>query len=171
MSDLVIDADVMRASGSSEHPASKNARLILESIRDGGHRIVQTPALKNEHDKHQSRLAKQWRGSMVSRKQWVPKKPPEDALLRAHLVLAQNPEAMNDEVAVLKDAHLLEAAAASDMRVISKDCTAKELFQKGCPLPDPYGHIQWADATRQPDETLLWIQEGCPDRPEWRICP
>jgi hypothetical protein len=46
MSDLVVDADIMRASGASEHPVSKNARLVLERIRKGGHRLVQTPALK-----------------------------------------------------------------------------------------------------------------------------
>lgn len=170
MSDLVIDADIMRASGLSEHPVSKNARLILERIRDGGHRFVQTPALKKEHDKHQSLLAKQWRGSMVSRKQWVPKKPPEDMVLRQHLVRAQNPESSNDEVAVLKDAHLLEAAAASDFKIVSKDTTARRLFQRGCPLPGLYGRIQWADATLHPDETLLWIEQGCRDRVDWRIC-
>lgn len=171
MSDLVIDADIMRASGISEHPFSKNARLILEKIRDGGHRLVQTPALKQEHDKHQSRLAKQWRGSMVSRKQWVPKRPSEDTSLREHLVKAQSETAPKDEVAVIKDAHLLEAAASSDLRIVSRDTTAKQLFQKGCPLPEPYGRIQWADATLNPDETLLWIKQGCPDRPVWRICP
>ena len=42
----------------------------------------------------------------------------------------QNVESPNDETAVLKDAHLLEAAAASDMRVLSKDTTAKRLFFK-----------------------------------------
>lgn len=171
MSDLVIDADVMRAAGISEHPVSKNARLILERIRDGGHRLVQTPALKKEHDKHQSLLAKQWRGSMVSRKQWVPKKPSEDMPLRLHLVRAQNEASPKDETAVLKDTHLLEAAASSDFRIVSKDTAARQLIQKGCPLPEPYGRIQWADATLTPGETLLWIEQGCPDRTDLRICP
>jgi hypothetical protein len=171
MSDLVIDADLMRAAGFSEHHVSRNSRLILEQIRAGGHRLVHTPSLKREHDKHQSLFAKQWRGSMVSRKQWVPITPPENAALRQHLVRAQNSESKKDEIAVLKDAHLLEAAAASDLRIISNDTTAKALFRKGCPLPVPFGRILWADATLLPDDTQSWIEQGYPDRPDWRICP
>ena len=130
MSDLVIDADIMRAAGVSEHPVSSNARLILESIKSAGHRMVHTPAIIKEHKRHQSRFARTWRASMFSRKLHAPKNASEDAELRKHLVHAQNVESPNDETAVLKDAHLLEAAAASDMRVLSKDTTAKRLFQK-----------------------------------------
>lgn len=171
MSDLVIDADIMRAAGVSEHPVSSNARLILESIKSAGHRMVHTPAIIKEHKKHQSRFAKTWRASMFSRKLHAPKNASEDAELRKHLVHAQNVESPNDETAVLKDAHLLEAAAASDMRVLSKDTTAKRLFQKGCPLPEPYGRIQWADVTLHPDQTLDWIAQGCPEIQDWRLCP
>jgi hypothetical protein len=171
MSDLVVDADIMRASGTSEHPESKNARLILEQIRVSGHRLVQTPALKKEHDKHKSRFAQTWRVSMVSKKQWLLVKPPENPVLRQHLVQAQNPDSKRDETAVLKDAHLLEAAAGSDFRIISRDSTAKKLFQNGCPLPEPYGRIQWADVSLYPDETLLWIRQNCPEQKDWRICP
>lgn len=170
MSELVIDADVLRSAGTTDHPFSKNARSILEAVRSADHLLVQTAALKTEHDKHQSRFAKTWRANMVARKRWVPKRAPEDPRLRQHLVESQNPDSKKDEIAVLKDAHLLEAAVVSNLRVVSKDTTAKSLFQKGCPLPDPYGRILWADVTQNPDATLEWIANGCPDRLEWQLC-
>ncbi len=171
MKDLVIDADIMRASGTTEHPVSNNARLILEMVREKGHRLVQTRALKAEHDKHQSRFAATWRGSMVARKQWVLIDVPEDVGLRERLAVPQNPESAKDEAAVLKDAHLLEAAAASGNRVISNDTTAKQLFQKACPLPAPHGRILWADTTAHPEEGVRWVEGDCPEWPDWRICP
>lgn len=171
MKDLVIDADIMRASGTTQHPVSKNARLILEMVREKGHRLVQSRALKAEHDKHQSRFAATWRGNMVARKQWVLIDVPEDADLRERLAVAQNPESTKDEIAVLKDAHLLEAAAASGHRVISNDTTAKLLFQKACPLPDPHGRILWADTTALPEECVRWVEDDCPERRNWRVCP
>jgi len=170
MSDLVIDADVMRSAGTTEHPISRQARAVLEAVRASGHRLVHTAALKTEHDKHQSRFARTWRNSMVSRRQWVRYEPPDDRRLRSHLVRAQNPDSRNDESEVYKDAHLLEAASAADLRLVSQDSTAKALVKKACPLPDPYGRIVWADVTRFPDETVRWIEAGCPDRVAWRIC-
>lgn len=170
MSDLVIDADIMRASGTSEHPVSSNARLLLETIRERRHRLVQTRALKEEHDRHQSRFARMWRVFMVSRKQWVLIEAPEDPMLRRRLVRAQDPGATEDEVAVLKDAHLLEAAAASGNRVLSRDTKARQLVQKACPLPGRHGRILWADVTRHPNDTLAWVNEDCPQRDDWKIC-
>ena len=88
MSDIVIDADIMRSAGTSEHPHSSHARQILEAIRDGGHRMVQCAPLMAEHRKHQGRFASAWRTSMVSRKQWVQWHYQEDAVLRETLVAA-----------------------------------------------------------------------------------
>ncbi len=169
--DLVIDADILRSSGLTESPTSTNARLLLEAVAGKGHRLVQTTALKLEHDKHASRFAKTWRARMVARKQFVFLQVPENLNLRSHLARAQNPESAREEEAVLKDTHLLEAAAAGDLRVLSKDKTALGLFKKGCPLPKPFGQIVWGDLTQQPDATIAWIKQDCPDQKDWRLCP
>lgn len=171
MSDLVIDADIMRAAGESEHPHSSNARRLLETIRDAGHRMVQCAPLVAEHKKHQSAFASRWRASMVSRKRWVPWAYQEDGKLREVLVAALPSEATAQLAAVLKDAHLLEAASATDGRVLSKDAKARNLFRRACPALGVNKTILWGDLTGSPEEVIDWVQIGCNSRTDFKLCP
>ena len=82
MSDIVIDADIMRSAGTSQHPHSSNARKLLDAVWDAGHRMVQCAPLKQEHDRHQGRYASLWRTKMISKKRWVHWKYEENTDLR-----------------------------------------------------------------------------------------
>ena len=171
MSDLVIDADIMRSAGESEHPHSSNSRRLLETIRDAGHRMVQCAPLTAEHKKHQSAFASTWRASMVSRKRWVQWVYQEDRKLREVLVAALPLAASAQRDAVLKDAHLLEAASATDGRILSKDAKARNLFQRACPTLGIHKTILWGDLTGSPEEVIAWVQTGCTSRYDFRLCP
>lgn len=171
MSDLVIDADIMRAAGESEHPHSRNARDLLEAVRGSGHRLVQSPAIKSEHDKHSGKFAMLWRASMISRKRWVQVDCLEDPVLRDALVEALPANAISKEVAVLKDAHLLECAASADRRIVSKDRTARDLFRLACPNLGEYRRFLWGDMTESADSVIEWVKKGCVEAERFRLCP
>lgn len=172
MSDIVIDADIMRSAGTSENPHSGNARRALEAIWKAGHRIVQCRPIKEEYDRHQGRYASLWRTKMVSRKRWTYWNYAEDVALR-HTLVAALPETAgtSQERAVRKDAHLLEAAAATDKRIVSKDSKAKILFQHACPNLGMHRHIHWGDLTGAAKAVIEWIADGCNERDEFKLCP
>lgn len=171
MSDIVIDADILRSAGTSEHPHSKSSRELLEAIREGNHRMVQCAPLLAEHKKHRSRFAATWQANMTARKQSVYWKYEEDTALRKALVDALPPDAPAKEIAALKDAHLLEAAAATGQRIVSKDRTARDLFRLACPTLGDHGNILWGEMSLSCADVLNWITSGCAARDNFKLCP
>lgn len=168
---VVVDADVLRAAGSTEHPTSRLSRQALEAIRAGKHRLVLCGPLQQEYKRHASLFAERWQSNMVARKQLQRWDHVEDSTLRKLLVEALPEHATGQHKAVLKDAHLLEAAAATGQRIVSKDARAKALFQKACPKLQAHGRLLWGDLTEQPEETIEWIKQGCKDDPARHLCP
>ncbi len=171
MSDIVIDADIMRSAGTSQHPHSSNARKLLDAVWDAGHRMVQCAPLKQEHDRHQGRYASLWRTKMISKKRWVHWKHEENTDLRRILVEAFPAGSQARDREVLKDAHLLEAAAATDKRIVSKDATARNLFRLACPNLIAHKAILWGDLTGAPAKVIQWVEDGCAERKDFRLCP
>ena len=171
MSDIVIDADIMRSAGTSEHPHSSNARKVLDAIWDAGHRMVQCAPLKEEHDRHQGRYASLWRAKMISKKRWKHWKYVEDTVLRNTLVAALPAESRVKDREMLKDTHLLEVAAATDNRIVSKDATARNLFRLACPNLGIHKAILWGDLTGAPAKVIQWVKDGCAERNDFRLCP
>jgi hypothetical protein len=171
MSDIVIDADIMRSAGTSEHPNSSNARKLLDAVWDAGHRMVQCAPIKEEYDRHQGRYASLWRTKMISKKLWVHWKYKEDKDLRRVLVDALPDGSLARDLEVLKDAHLLEAAAATDKRIVSKDATARNLFRLACPHLNVHKSILWGDLTGSPAKVIQWVDNGCAEQNDFRLCP
>lgn len=171
MSDIVIDADIMRSAGTSEHPHSRNSREVLEAIREGNHRMVQCAPLLAEHKKHRSRFASTWQTSMLSRKQWVRWEYQADDGLRSVLLAALPENSSNKEQAVLKDAHLMEAAAATGQCIISKDKSARDLFRLACPALGSHRHILWGEMTLSSEGVIDWVRSGCNERDDYKLCP
>jgi hypothetical protein len=71
---LVIDASVARAAGGEDatYPISVYCRDFLEAVLDLSHRVVMTPDIRDEWNKHQSRYACIWRRQMVAKKKLCP---------------------------------------------------------------------------------------------------
>ena len=55
---LVIDADVARSAGETEHPVSSACGKFLSTTTELGHRVVVTGEIRREWRKHASRLHK-----------------------------------------------------------------------------------------------------------------
>lgn len=112
-----------------------------------------------------------WRTRMISRKQWHHWTYEEDQDLRKILVEPLPASAIGKKRAVLKDAHLLEAAAATGRRIVSKDATARNLFRLACPHLNVHKSILWGDLTGSPANAIQWVKDGCAERTDFRLCP
>lgn len=160
---LVIDADVARASGSetATHPRAEHCRDFLNAVLSLSHRIVMTEKINNEWKNHQSRFARRWRVSMDARKKIDRINPPEYTELQAKVTDTASDE---DEIeAMEKDFHLLQAALATDQTVISLDETVRQLFKRASQQVGEIRDIIWVNPDRVVEEhPIAWLQNGAP---------
>ncbi|MEX5353671.1 hypothetical protein WCE02_20235 [Pseudomonas juntendi] len=121
---LVIDADIARSSGETEHPISSGSRRLLEAVSISGHKLALCPTLRAEWRKHQSRFAIKWLASMYARKKISSINPQPE--IATH-ILENIPDGKEKKIA-LKDCHLLDAAFNTGKIIASNDATARSAF-------------------------------------------
>lgn len=160
---IVVDTDIARAAGTGVHPTADACRAVLETVRDASHKVVLSPQQNEEWTTHRSRFTGRWLRSMVARRQQVILNPEPDSGLAATIATLPVPEEARD--AMLKDAHLLEMALATDRRVLSMDEAAYAHFQEaGAALADCRS-IHWANPLRDSDDAVAWLNRGAPADP------
>ena len=167
---LVIDADVARASGSetATHPRAEHCRDFLNAVLSLSHRMVMTEQINNEWKNHQSRFARRWRVSMDARKKIERIDPPENAELQAKVTTTTNNE--NEIEALQKDFHLLQAALLTDQTIISLDETVRQLFKQASQQIGEIQHIIWVNPDRTAEEQpIAWLQNGAPPEPHRQL--
>lgn len=62
--------------------------------------------------------------------------------------------------AILKDAHLVEAACQTDRIVISRDETVRDLFRRACPELHEIRDICWANPEIEDERVVDWLVSG-----------
>ena len=164
MSKLVIDASVARSCGNEQaaYPTSIRCRNFLMAVKDYHHNLVMTPDIKSEWDKHQSRFARQWLRQMIARKQF---KPLQDLPIDPELWNPIEKMAKNDKerAAMTKDILLLEAALATDRRIISLDeNTARTYFTRAARIIPKLQPIVWVNPDKPEETPIEWLQNGAP---------
>ena len=129
---LVVDASVAQAAGGASATAqvSKACRDTLQAILQICHRMVLTREMQQEWNKHQSGFARTWRVSMVARKKFESASDKREDLW--NLIAQLTPREQDIDI-MKKDFHLIEAALATDLRVLSLDQEARSLCD--CPWP------------------------------------
>ena len=137
---LVVDADVARAAGVSEHPVSKNSRVLLQALLQSGFKVGFCPVLLSEWKKHRSLFAKQWLGSMTARKRVVRITP--ESMAVSFIDSADITEDQKD--IANKDAHVVDAALALDKFIASNDRRAREVFSLVARDSAAFQGIIWA---------------------------
>lgn len=136
---FIIDADIARSSGNSEHPVSSGSRKLLENLAKKGHKIAMCPNLREEWKKHKSIFATKWLASMVARKKVVF----IDPLKKIKISIEENMvDCKNKEIA-LKDSHLIDAALAVDKIIVSNDNVAKNVFCNCLFMRGEIGDVSW----------------------------
>ncbi len=159
---LVIDASIARAAGETKHPTSKNCRDFLEAVRKHRHKLVLSPNINTEWDKHQSRFAFTWRRKMIATKSVVFLQT--DAIIQTELrdkidTLIPDDGARRE---MLKDVHLLEAALATDHTVTSLNELDRKRFQSVCDSIDEIRRIVWVNPDKAEEGCLAWVESGAP---------
>jgi hypothetical protein len=167
---LVVDASVLRASGSTEaiHPVAANCRDILMIILDVCHGTAVTAAILEEWNRHQSRFARTWRNSMYARGKVVSVSAAECS--DVHTALKQSQDLSANEVsAAEKDLHLIAAARSADRTIISSDNAALAVFRKLTLVTGTIADIFWVDPVSDLDGLRLWLEADGPPGSHWRI--
>jgi hypothetical protein len=115
-------------------------------------------ALEREWDVHQSKFARMWRVSMIS-KGLIYRVADESHRRVTNAVIACgfSPSEMR---AVQKDFHLVRAALATDRTVISRDDEAKRLFSVACSSVAELRRIIWMNPANEADECQCWLHKG-----------
>jgi hypothetical protein len=166
---LVIDASVAQSSGDAKdvNPTAKRCRDFLLAVREICHQAVMTEAIREEWNRHQSRFARQWRVSMVARRKLCIVNVAPDTVLREKITLVA--VRAQDEEAMLKDAHLLEAAIATDQVVISLDETVRVLFVAAALRIGEIGRVLWANPDMIEEACISWLESGVRNERRWQL--
>ncbi|MEW6378446.1 MAG: hypothetical protein AB1611_02430 [bacterium] len=157
---LVIDASVARSAGGDEatNLQSQCCRNFLQSILDICHRMVMTPQIISEWNRHQSNFARMWRVSMMARRKVDFLNDIQNSELSEKIKLVAVKE--NDVEAMLKDFHLIEAALASERTIISLDEIVKKLFAAASGSIGELKNVVWVNPAKEDEHPIIWLQDG-----------
>lgn len=161
---LVIDASIAFAAGTleSRHPTGERCRDFLITVRGVCHRMAWSEAIKAEWDKHQSPFAAQWLVSMMNLQKLRPVKDELSEELRN--AIEEHSEDQNVVAIMLKDAHLIEAALATDLRLAARDDTARGHFSRLAATLDSLRRVIWVNPDIDDEQAIDWLENGA--RPE-----
>jgi hypothetical protein len=168
---LVIDASVPRAAGSLEsgHPTGTRCRDFLIAVRGVGHRMAWSQALKAEWDRHQSAFALQWLLTMFKLDKLRRVEDEQSQELRQ--AITDHSKDRGVVAVMLKDAHLIEAALATDLRIAAMDDAARGHFIGLAETLDPLGRIACVNPAVEDEQVIEWIEKGAPPERSRRLRP
>ena len=152
---IVVDASIAHAAGSfeSKHPTGIRCRECLAAVRGTGHRLAWNAPIKSEWTSHESAFASSWRAEMFRRGKVTV--VPDDSIGEVRAAVATAPTERHS--ALLKDAHIVEAALNSDHRVLSCDSKACGHWRTVCEAYAPIGIINWVDPTNDHQGANAWL--------------
>lgn len=135
---FIIDADIIRSAGYSEHPISSTSRNLLDEVIKHKSETVYCKTLMAEWRKHRSTYSTKWIASMISKKKLVliPVKTEAKDFL-------ESLKESTDKKVALKDAHLVDLAIASNKIIFSNDTNAKNAFSKLLDKRSNFQKIYW----------------------------
>lgn len=167
---LVIDASVARSAGkeNATYPTSKHCRDFLNTVLDISHRVVMTPDIRDEWQKHESNFAGEWRRRMLAKRK-----------LDIHLDIVVDDELWSqiegftesdkEREAMIKDLRLIEAALATDKIVISLDEKVRNLFEKAADEVDELKEVVWVNPAKPEEKAIFWLKNGAAPEKERKL--
>ncbi|MBA0180358.1 hypothetical protein [Pectobacterium carotovorum] len=147
---IVIDADILRSSGTTEHPISSASRKVLQAVLDSACFAVVNEELENEWKQHSSRVAIGWRASMRSKSKII---RCAEGNFYYSIVHDSGLEEKLRRIA-LKDSHLVTLAIGHDKIVTSNDDRARKAFCNLCGERTELGQIFWVNVTNNSAEII-----------------
>lgn len=157
---LVIDACIAQGAGTNEISAQSEAcRETLDLAKKHGHRLAWSEEIAEEWGVHASGYSLRWWRVMQAhgRLHELGSVPCSDALSTAIAAQAANP---GERRCMMKDAHLLAAAAATDRRVISTERRCVGHFRRLARSHAPIQAVMWVDPTQEEPDGMAWLKAG-----------
>ena len=158
---LVIDSSIAAASGeTSKHPTAEICREFLDTVLRICHRVVLTPPVRDEWNRHQSRFARKWRLAMMKRGKV------EIVQVAAHHSIDEQIENARLDASVTaiidKDRHLIEAALATDKRIASLDDRVRNHLRANAATLPMVQPICWVNPNVASELPIVWLEAGAP---------
>src|SRR5207249_2170396 len=110
-----------------------------------------------------------WLVSMIKLNKLRPVK--DELLEELRESIEEESEDKNVAAILFKDAHLIEAALATDLRVVSLDDAARGHFCRLAASVDSLQRVVWVNPVIEGDEVIDWLTAGAPDKPARRLKP
>lgn len=159
---LVIDASVARSAGGEDatYPTSVHCRDFLIAVLDICHKVVMTPDIREEWNKHESDFARTWRRQMVAKRKFeFLDIPVNDELWDK---IDQMAGSNKHRAEMFKDLRLIEAAIATDKTVISlDDKTARKFFSGAAVHLDELKDLVWVNPDKiEEEKPIEWLEKG-----------
>lgn len=148
---FIVDADIIRSAGYSEHPVSSTSRTILNEIKDSNSNAVYCSTLMKEWKKHRSTYSTKWIATMMSKKRLLFIASDIEAK-----VFLENLENSKEKNIALKDVHLIDLAIASDKIIFSNDLNAKNAFSNLLDKRHNFKNIYWLSPKKDIDIILQY---------------
>ena len=155
---VVVDTNVARSASQSQHPVSGACRQVLEAMLAQQHRVVLSDTQFWEWQKHQSGFTKNWLRQMLGKKLYVHLRPePDSGLTQRIYALACTAKARAE---LLKDAHLLENALATDHAVLSQETNVLGLFSTHAAALQVPRPVAWVNPVPDAAACIKWLAAG-----------
>ena len=104
---------------------------------------------------------------MMARKKLNLVRLEESEDLRQKIDLINIPQA--SKTAMLKDCHLIEAAIATERRVVSLDVVARKLFSAASHNIEEIKDVIWVNPVTDSELVMAWLKEGAPVQVKWQL--
>lgn len=164
-STIVVDADIAFSAGGSDHPTSKNSRILLQTIISTNLSVVFCKTLSAEWRKHASPFASIWLSSMVAKKRLVRIDP--ENVIQPDIENAGLSE--TDTTVALKDAHVINNALKTDRFITSNDKTARRIYLEISKCSGKLNQVSWAVPMDDCENLERIFKDGGYIPPEWLL--
>lgn len=165
---LVVDASVATSTGERGRRGKRCRDFLKVMIDETSHRLVMTREISAEWDIHSHPFARHWRRSMnAKRRVDRPSAGRDAAFCRKIEQASQTDKAL---AAMEKDLRLIEAARATDNRVVSLDDNARKLFSAASSQVGELREILWVNPVNEEETSIQWLKDGAPSDEQRRIC-
>lgn len=166
---LVIDTDVAIAAG-NELPHDSRPKIckdFLIAVFDSKHKVVITSAIYTEWRNHPAKFLTPWLASMYKKGKVYEVDASANYKLRHKLEVVATGDVKR--VAMLKDAHLVEAAFQSDRIIISMDETVRHCFHNAAIQVLILKQITWVNPCKDEETAIEWLERGAEREKERRL--
>ena len=162
---IVVDASVLAPTGPPEGP--RCWRFLRTFRKKTSHRIVFSRELREECRRHETLFSKQWLTSMYAARRVDDHDATTDEDLR--LAIRRVPGKEAERQAMLKDAHLLEAALATDRAIASRDERLRGLLRAKISHLRAVRPVVWVNPGREEEDAVAWLIQGAKAEAQRRL--